>query len=1117
MSYKKSRAGGGDYYIACQTADDYYANAGAKEPPGEWFVAGSDPATRSAFGLQDASKFDGDAADKFKALVNGFHPETGEALTQNSGSKTRVAIHDFTFSAPKSVSVIWSQAGDNLRTQIAAAQRESARDALEFLSDKAGYTRRGKGGEVKEHVALMGALFEHGSSRENDPQLHTHGVILNLAVRADGTTGSIETKDLMSWQGAAASMYHAGLSRRLADLGFDIKVEGKMFELAGVPEAVCEAFSQRRQAIVAAAETKAAALGMTRDAALASRGLMQQATIETRDAKNELTREELLAQWSTRGAELGFGTAEVEALRHAVQSHDLDLDAPARAQLTDGMLDQITSQAAVFAEPTLYTLAATRMLGQGTRSDIEAAVRDIQPQLLTALGHDHEIRYTTAEMRLVEARMLELAGTVDKRHVIDSWRVEAAIAARLGMSDEQADAVRYAATDDRLCSVVQGSAGSGKTFSMQTVAQLYKEQGYELHGLATTWSAADTLRREAGLDNHRAIAGWLMDVESGKLSLNNKTVLIVDEAGLVGARETERILRAANDAGAKVILTGDEKQLVAIGAGDSLRSITAHCGGARIDTIRRQHDPVQRTAIKELYNGSAESALSVFKPTICDGAEATNKAVFDAWCDAKAARPESSVLMIALSNADVSSLNKLAREHLAASGRLGAEALRVAAIDSTKADPLIEFRVGDEVAFRTNNKFAAIYNRSHATITSIDADKHVMTLHTTDGRDVLVDTHDSAWYDQKREVLALQHAYAVTAYSSQGLTVDSTIVRDSTLMDRRTIAVAMSRHRDGAEVFVDRAEHYARMMERADRTAYTHASNVTDAQILESVAESWQRERYKSSTIDFERDKSGWDKSDGTRFDAAVELKLDSLRCAQTAIEQARSSSRGAAHELPFQARPEYALDVPKLDARDADRRRVELVAEHGIAPSAVLEAERQGVLHMSSQGPAFAGRSADGRVVNVVTEAEGREPEAAPGALRYRYPPILRGSDELIITQRGQDALAIWSQRDEAGQPRPTIIIADARPGALAGPEVREQLQRASSVTVHERAADRRYASTQIDHLRRGPDRGVAEKVAVRKHPEGQAPAEATKREAAATTQRAVQLAREQELQKQR
>ena len=171
-------AGQGDYYLEL-AREDYYTKGG--EPPGHWHGQGA-----KALGQKGQV-----TPDDLRSYLDGYSPSSKAAYVQNAGKEDRQAGWDLTFSAPKSVSVLWSQASPEVRKEIQAAQQEAVNKALSYLESEAGITRRGKGGGDKEQAGLVFATFEHGTSRAQDQQLHTHALLLNIGVRADGTTGSI--------------------------------------------------------------------------------------------------------------------------------------------------------------------------------------------------------------------------------------------------------------------------------------------------------------------------------------------------------------------------------------------------------------------------------------------------------------------------------------------------------------------------------------------------------------------------------------------------------------------------------------------------------------------------------------------------------------------------------------------------------------------------------------------------------------------------------------------------------------------------------------------------------------------------------------------------------------
>ena len=199
-------------YLVNLAQEDYYEIGG--EPPGKWHGNGA-----TFLGLNHLVR-----REELHQLMDGYHPLVpGKKLVQNAGRYKREIGWDFTFSAPKSVSVIWSQASPNMRKAIEQTQESSVRKTLNFLEEQT-TTRRGKGGSIREPAKLVTAIFEHGTSRELDPNLHSHTVVLNLGIRpSDNTSGAIQINDLLTYKMLAGALYRAELGRQLCkNLGFKI-------------------------------------------------------------------------------------------------------------------------------------------------------------------------------------------------------------------------------------------------------------------------------------------------------------------------------------------------------------------------------------------------------------------------------------------------------------------------------------------------------------------------------------------------------------------------------------------------------------------------------------------------------------------------------------------------------------------------------------------------------------------------------------------------------------------------------------------------------------------------------------------------------------------------------
>lgn len=282
----------GEYYLSL-AREDYYVRGG--EPEGRWFCCGA-----RELGLGGTI-----VSSELRNVMNGFDPSGEHPLVQNAGEGDRQCFWDLTFSAPKSVSVAWSQAGREIAGEIQAAQRAAVEEALSYLEKHCAVTRRGKGGFLKEKVKLVVAGFEHGSSRAQDPQLHTHCLVQNFGIREDGSTGSIVSRIIFEHGTAMGALYRAELAKQLEQrLGLASERKGRAFELKQVPESLIKEFSKRRQTIER--EVKARGIQTAKGTDIVA--------LETREVKGLVAREELFNQWKGIGAKYGWSEGELNGL-----------------------------------------------------------------------------------------------------------------------------------------------------------------------------------------------------------------------------------------------------------------------------------------------------------------------------------------------------------------------------------------------------------------------------------------------------------------------------------------------------------------------------------------------------------------------------------------------------------------------------------------------------------------------------------------------------------------------------------------------------------------------------------------------------------------------------------
>ena len=285
---------GKEHYYSNLARADYYTASG--EPPGEW-RAGS---ASSELGLVGKV-----SAHELGLLMRGLAPDGDTRLVRNAGSPKRRAGFDLTFSAPKSVSVLWALSDAVTRKAIEQAQRAAVNAALAYLDDEACFSRRGAGGLTQVRAKLVVATFEHCTARAQmnkspDPHLHTHSLVMNVALGEDGRWGTLDGRHIYRYKMTVGVLYRAELFKQLQlSLGLGVSRRDRFCEIDGLPDAVLRAFSKRRAAI-----------------AVASAAAVQ----ATRKTKTEVVRHELLEEWKRQALALGFDVEQVPRHEHSLDS-----------------------------------------------------------------------------------------------------------------------------------------------------------------------------------------------------------------------------------------------------------------------------------------------------------------------------------------------------------------------------------------------------------------------------------------------------------------------------------------------------------------------------------------------------------------------------------------------------------------------------------------------------------------------------------------------------------------------------------------------------------------------------------------------------------------------------
>lgn len=831
-------------YYTGLAAEDYYLKGG--EPPGIW----------AGFGASELGLIGEVSADDLQKLMHGFD-QRGNPLCDNAGSENHVPGNDICFSPGKSTSIAWARSPEKLRVQILSAHNRSVKFAIRHLERYAAVTRRGHDGIERENVAgTVCALFQHSTSREIDPQLHTHVLVLNVAQRHDGSWGTLESRDLFLWLRSCDAVYKAALATNLREIGFRLEVdEGcTSFEIAGIPDDICQHFSKRGQQIKMELDARGIKTGSTKASDMVA--------LSTRKPKITVDRADLARNWTNQMDSMGFSELDlINAMEPELPSPSWLDECPDPPLDYAALREELTETTAIFEQRHVYQRAAE--IAIGTHESLKT-VEHVADQLIydsdtIYLGQDFRgSRIYTSTYQLDAER--KLVATAKELRNLSGFSLREEIRVKMALnrlphppSEEQEEAILAACGHHRFA-IVQGSAGTGKTTIMLGVKHIYENDGFEVIGAALSKAAADNLGQEARI-RASTIDKLLISLDRGKSVLNTKTVLIVDEAGQVGSRKLGILAEYVKNAGSKLILTGDERQLDAIEHGGMLRYLSRPevLGTSRIETIRRQRQPWARQAVADLRDGLAEKALHALDErgliNFYQDQESACSALVSQLAEFKRDEPEKSFLVLAQRWKDVERISNQIREMRKLDGQLDPHSVSLRCVVG-KHEQKLEFSVGDRVRCTYNNYRIGLTNGVLGELVGMeelaDGDTRLVVKEDTGS----VKTFLCSEYCDYAGRLQMVHAYATTVYSSQGLTVDESFVLHDHQMDRASAYVAGSRHRDNSRWFFNTAalDDLILSSDKNDRLTYLAKSLSTD-RYQNTAIEVFERRRLGRSAV----------------------------------------------------------------------------------------------------------------------------------------------------------------------------------------------------------------------------------------------------------------------------
>jgi conjugative relaxase-like TrwC/TraI family protein len=795
VSIGKLGKGQETYYLdsVAGGADDYYSGEG--EAPGRWTGAGA-----TELGLTGEVE-----RDQLHAVLAGRDPRTGEVLPQFV-RKDRVPGFDVTFSAPKSVSVLWATTDEATATRIRDAHERSVNAALDFLEREAAFTRLGTDGHTPVRGSgFVAAAFQHRMSRAGDPQLHTHVLVANLIKTPDGKWRTLDGRHLYRRAKTAGYLYQAHLRAELSrELGVSWReVHRGAAEIAGVPDETLRAFSRRRREI----EARMAERGGS------SRRSAEVAALESRRAKDYGVRPaEQRDEWRERARASGL---EIDAvLRHRATPERLG-----ESSLFARVESTLTAERSTFARRhVIEEIAAAHRRGASVEKVEGLADRFLAREHVVELGEvrpagargfaSSEPLYTTREVIALEERLVKSAEIHSRRTlaVAEPAAVEAALMRDPELADEQREMVRRLTGSGEGTVCVVGRAGAGKTRALRPMREAFEAEGVGVIGASLQNTAARILDQEAGVRS-TSLTRLLYEADTQGYGLPRRGVVVVDEAAMASTRSLARLQDLAARDQAKLILIGDPEQLPAIEHPGAFRALVDRLGAIELTEVRRLRDPVERSAVELVRSGRGSSALAAYSErdrlTLAEAVSDLEAMVVGDRHTAQRAGEDA--IILCRTRARTARLNELAQGLRFAEGELGDAWIEVG-----------EARIheGDDVVTRVNRGgHSPVHNRERWTVETIDSEARTVTLRHHIEQDRVV-TLDDGYLDPRPAdaVGPVELGYAITKYGAQGMTVDRAFVVLGDGLSKEEAYTALTRAREGTELYavsrepVERAE-----------------------------------------------------------------------------------------------------------------------------------------------------------------------------------------------------------------------------------------------------------------------------------------------------------------------
>lgn len=845
ITVNNSAQGATRYYSEGLTTQDYYTEKG--EIIGNW---GGKMAAQLGLSGQ-VSK------EAFESLCYNANPNSGEQLTPRNEEGRRVG-YDFTFSAPKSVSIVFGQTEDK---DILDSFRSAVSDTMNHMEESV-QTRVRAGGafENRDTGNMIWGEFVHDTSRPvngvPDCHLHSHNFVFNATWdAAEERFKAIELGEVKAGGAYYEAYFNARLADNLQKVGYGIQRNEKNFEITGIKRDTIDKFSNRTKEIEAFAAKKE----ITNVKALDGLGA------KIRKSKSDgLTRDEVKNIWKDRLTEEEEGS--ILNAKNNKQDTSKEKEKITAKEAIDYSLDHHLERKSTVTEKELLTSAFKRGIGSVSTSEVLEAFKS-RTDLIK--GTKNGKQFLTTKAAITEEKNLvtvcrEAKGTAKPIH--DSYQFKADF-----LNVEQKAAIsNVLKSKDKIC-IVEGGAGTGKTTLMQEVKSAVEEKGKKLFAFAPSSEASRGVLENEGFKGANTVARLLIDKDMQKEIKGH--VLWVDEAGMLGNKQMNQIIGIAKEQNARLILTGDTRQHSSVERGDALRVMQTYGGikAAQVREIQRQKVADYKKAVGFISKGEVEKGFNKLDKfgaikEVADTEDRCKQVAkeYVASSQERKGKDLKSVLVVAPTHRENKLITTEIREQLKTAGKLTGEEKtfkRLENLNLTEAQKrdAVSYKDGQVIQFHKNVKgfkigstyqvsgkdekgnvlisdgkpkskakpmdlkqpsHFSVFEKSELKLAEGDKIRVTQNGKTMEGKRLNNGSiYQVKGFDKEGNILAsngsviskdygnISHGYTVTSHSSQGKTVDKVIIAQSSMSFRASSTeqfyVSVSRGKESVSIYTD--------------------------------------------------------------------------------------------------------------------------------------------------------------------------------------------------------------------------------------------------------------------------------------------------------------------------